>query len=601
MSSFRTLNIGMTALFAQKTALDTTGQNIANAATPGYARQRVNMEANRPQVYSYGAVGTGVDVRQIEHLTDEFLEAQVRTAVSDKGMLDVYQSGYSNIEVYFNELSDNDISSAFNNFWKSMQDWNNNVEDGSTRNNVLANAATLCDTFQSTRDKLYQYRYQTNNAVVDSVNSVNTMINEIADLNASIMKIEAAGATGVIANDLRDQRTQLAKELSKIMDVSVNEEKNGALVVAQKGRMLVYQDKAFELTTEKVQNNGMLIDKVVFAADHEEVRIESGKLYGQTQMRDEICLSFEEQIDQLAGEFIWEYNRIHSQGVGLTAYDSVTATNAVIDPTVTLDQLAYNFTPVDGTFEIKDGSFELKVFDSESGQATTVNIDINLTNVENDQKTILAETEPIEVSPGVWRVVQPETSLLGEIQKQLDSVAPNTFKVELDYSNQLKITSNADGVKIGFGRDTSGVLAALGINTVFNGYNAETMSVNKIISDNPEYLAGASEFVEGNQDNVKKLLDLRSAHVMANDTSTFEDFYESIIGSLGIEASRVNSLQRTQTDIVVRVENQREDLSGVNLDEEMTKMMQFQKSYQAAAKFITTADSMLDTLMNMVQ
>lgn len=601
MSSFRTLNIGMTALFAQKTALDTTGQNIANAATPGYARQRVNMEANRPQVYSYGAVGTGVDVRQIEHLTDEFLEAQVRTAVSDKGMLDVYQSGYSNIEVYFNELSDNDISSAFNNFWKSMQDWNNNVEDGSTRNNVLANAATLCDTFQSTRDKLYQYRYQTNNAVVDSVNSVNTMINEIADLNASIMKIEAAGATGVIANDLRDQRTQLAKELSKIMDVSVNEEKNGALVVAQKGRMLVYQDKAFELTTEKVQNNGMLIDKVVFAADHEEVRIESGKLYGQTQMRDEICLSFEEQVDQLAGEFIWEYNRIHSQGVGLTAYDSVTATNAVIDPTVTLDQLAYNFTPVDGTFEIKDGSFELKVFDSESGQATTVNIDINLTNVENDQKTILAETEPIEVSPGVWRVVQPETSLLGEIQKQLDSVAPNTFKVELDYSNQLKITSNADGVKIGFGRDTSGVLAALGINTVFNGYNAETMSVNKIISDNPEYLAGASEFVEGNQDNVKKLLDLRSAHVMANDTSTFEDFYESIIGSLGIEASRVNSLQRTQTDIVVRVENQREDLSGVNLDEEMTKMMQFQKSYQAAAKFITTADSMLDTLMNMVQ
>ncbi len=601
MSSFRTLNIGMTALFAQKTALDTTGQNIANAATPGYARQRVNMEANRPQVYSYGAVGTGVDVRQIEHLTDEFLEAQVRTAVSDKGMLDVYQSGYSNIEVYFNELSDNDISSAFNNFWKSMQDWNNNVEDGSTRNNVLANAATLCDTFQSTRDKLYQYRYQTNNAVVDSVNSVNTMINEIADLNASIMKIEAAGATGVIANDLRDQRTQLAKELSKIMDVSVNEEKNGALVVAQKGRMLVYQDKAFELTTEKVQNNGMLIDKVVFAADHEEVRIESGKLYGQTQMRDEICLSFEEQVDQLAGEFIWEYNRIHSQGVGLTAYDSVTATNAVIDPTATLDQLAYNFTPVDGTFEIKDGSFELKVFDSESGQATTVNIDINLTNVENDQKTILAETEPIEVSPGVWRVVQPETSLLGEIQKQLDSVAPNTFKVELDYSNQLKITSNADGVKIGFGRDTSGVLAALGINTVFNGYNAETMSVNKIISDNPEYLAGASEFVEGNQDNVKKLLDLRSAHVMANDTSTFEDFYEGIIGSLGIEASRVNSLQRTQTDIVVRVENQREDLSGVNLDEEMTKMMQFQKSYQAAAKFITTADSMLDTLMNMVQ
>ena len=601
MSSFRTLNIGMTALFAQKTALDIVGQNIANAATPGYARQRVDMQANRPQVYTYGAVGTGVDVKKIEHLTDEFLETQVRTAMSDMGTLNVLQSGYANLEAYFNELTTCDISSSFDSFWRSMQDWNNNVEDLSTRNNVISQAQSLCDTFQSTRDKIYQYRYQTNNAVIDSVNRVNTITSEIADLNKNIMKIECAGATGVIANDLRDQRTELAKELSGLMDVSINEEPNGSLVIAQKGRMLVYQDKDFELATERVNDNGMLIDKVIFAEDHEDVTIDAGTLHGQIQMRDEICLNFQKDLDQLSGEFIWEFNRLHSQGVGLTAYDSITATNAVVDPTATLDNIAFTFNPVPNTFQIKDGSFELKVFDTDSDQAKTINIDINLTNVEDDQKTILAETEPTEVSPGVWKLIQPENSLLGQIQKQLNAVAPNTFTVELDYSNQLKITSNAENVNIGFGRDSSGVLAALGLNTIFNGYNAETMSINKTIEDHPELLAGANEFVEGNQDNVKKLLDLRSSLVMSDSTATFEDYYEGIIGSLGIEASQVNSLTITQKDILVRVMNQREDLSGVNLDEEMTKMMQYQKSYQAAAKFVTTADSMLDTLMNMVQ
>ena len=600
MSSFRTLNIGMTALFAQKTALDAVGQNIANAATPGYARQRVDMQANRPQTYSYGAVGTGVDVKQIEHITDEFLEAQVRTATSDMGMLDVFQSGYANLEVYFNELTDNDISSAFDNFWDSMEDWNDNVEDVSTRDNVLSQAQSLCDTFQSTRDKIFQYRYQTNNAVRDTVSRVNEITTQIAELNSSIMKIECGGATGVEANDLRDQRTQLAKELSGLMDVSINEEDNGSIVVAQKGRMLVYQDQDYKLATERVNDNGMLVDRVVFAADNDPISVESGKLYGQIQMRDSVCLGFQQQVDQLAAEFIWQFNRIHTQGVGINAIDSVLATNAVVNPTDSLDNVKFNFEPMPNTYEIKDGSFEIKVYDQESGETKTVSIDVNLTNVEDDQKTILAETEPVEVSPGVWKIVQPDNSLVGNIQQQLDAVAPNTFTVELDYNNQLKISSNAQNVKLGFGRDTSGVLAALGINTVFDGYNAETMDVNETISSHPELLAGADEFVEGNQENVKKLIELRGQLVMSGNTATFEDYYEAIIGELGIEASRTNSLYVTQKDIVVRVENQREDLSGVNLDEEMTKMMQFQKSYQAAAKFVTTADSMLDTLMNMV-
>lgn len=599
MSSFRTLNIGMTSLFTQRAALDATGQNIANAATPGYARQRVVMQSNVPQVYPYGAVGTGVDIKKIEHLTDDFLEMQVRTAKSDMDSLQVFQDGYSNIEVYFNELSDSDLSSSFNQFWNSMQDWNNNVEDISTRRNVASQAQTLCDSFQSIRQKIFDYRYQTNLAVQDTVDGVNEITVQIADLNQAIMRAEAGGATGVIANDLRDQRTELAKQLSGIMDVSVNEESNGSLLVAQKGRLLVFEDKYFELSTERESSAGMLIDNVVFKEDSEEVEFESGSLFGQVQMRDVVTYGFQSDLDQLAGEFLWNFNLQHSQGVGLAAFDSATATNTVLDPLKTLDEIEFDFTPVDGTFEIKDGSFEIKVLDASSGQETTVNIDIDLTGVEDDQKTILANTVPSEVSPGVWEIVQPETSLLRKVQDALNSVVPNTFNVELDYGNQLKITTNSDDITFSFGRDSSGALAALGFNSVFTGYDAESINVNQTYIDHPEYLAGADKFVDGDQTNAIKLLALRTKTVMSSESSTFEDYYEGIIGRLGIEGSRVNGMYTTQTDILLQVENQRENLSGVNLDEEMTKMLQFQKSYQAAAKFVTTADSLLETIINM--
>ncbi len=601
MGSFNSLNIGMTALFAQKMALDTTGQNIANAATPGYARQRVDMQAIRPQVMTYGAIGTGVTVNTIEHLTDEFLEAQVRTAVADMGTLEVTQDGYENIEVYFNELTENDLSSAFDRFWDSMQDWNNNIEDISTRRNVASEAQTLCDSFQSTRDKIYEYRFQQNNAIKEVVNDINEITEQIAVLNASIMKIEAGGATNVIANDLRDQRTELIKELSSNTDATITYETNGSVTVAQKGRMLVYQDQQFDLTTEKVTSGDMLVDRVIFADDGEEVNIEAGKLYGMIVMRDEVSKGFIDDLDQLAGEFIWNMNRQHTQGVGLAAYSTMTAQNEIIDANTTLDDIQFNFTPVEGTYQIKDGSFEILVYDESSDTTQTVVIDIDLDNVEDDEKTILANTEPTQDGNGNWIVEQPENSLLRKIQDALDSVSPTTFNVELDFGNQIKITSNADDVQFSFGRDTSGVLAALGLNTFFTGYNAESISVQEEYIDHPEYLAGASEFTAGNQDNAQALLAMRAKTVMSNNTASFEDYYQGIIGRLGIEGARIDSLYETQQDILVRVENQREDLSGVNLDEEMTKMMQFQKSYEAAAKFVTTVNSMYDSLLSMVQ
>lgn len=587
--SFKTLNIGVTALMSQKLGLDITGQNIANASTPGYARQRVSLEAVTPTVQTYGAAGNGVGIKSIKHITDEFLEKQVRIAYSANENLGALEDAYTNVEVYFNELTENDLSTSMDKFWQALSDFNNNVEDVSNRRVVLEQAKNLADSFHNIESKLQNYRERQNEAIVDTVGDVNAMITEIAQLNQDIVKMESGGTSGVTANDLRDQRTQRLKELSGLMDVNVNEEPNGAVIVSQKTRLLVFQNQHFDLTTKQVLSDGTRVDEVVFAEDGEEVTIGNGLLAAQIQIRDEIVLGYKEQLDQLAASFAWEVNRIHTQGVGLSGYSDVKGLYSVNDPSVKLNQLQYDFTPKDGTFEIQNGNFEIVLHDVNSGTDRTVNVEIDLDGNSAHPDTILYDpTEP-----------EAENALVNKIQKALDSVLDGGFTVSLDLGNRLQIESNQNDVTLGFGRDTSGVLAGLGVNCLFTGYSASTFNVSETLDGNPQLLAGARSFVAGDQTGAQALLVLRETGVMNDDVATLDDFYEGIIGQLGIEASRIASMRETQADILTRVENQRESLSGVNLDEELTKMILYQRSYQSAARFISTADTLYETLINM--
>ncbi|MDR0867981.1 MAG: flagellar hook-associated protein FlgK [Planctomycetota bacterium] len=599
--TFRSFNIGMTSLQATQLMLDTTGHNVANATTPGYSRQRVNTEANKPQPYGNVAVGTGVLVNDITSITDVFLEQQVRVATSTYGQLNQKNTGYENLEAYFNELTGNDISTTFSNFWDALDDLNDHVEDLSTRANAASVAQTFAESVQSTRQKIYDYRANQNHVIVETVGTVNEVCAQIASLNAAIMKMESSGATGVKANDLRDQREVLVKQLSGLMDVNVSEEKNGSLIVAQHGRMLVFENQTFELTTTRVERGGLMVDDIVFAADRAKVVMADGAVYGMVQMRDVVALSYQNDLDQFAGEVIWNFNRQFSQGVGLTGLSEMTADYRIIDPAVTLDKLQYEFTPQANTFQIKDGVFEVIVYDVNSGEAKHVPIDIDLTSSADDKRTILYSTEAVETAPGVWTYNQPENSLVRKMQDAFDSVAAGAFTVSLDKLNRVSIVANSESTQFAFGRDDTGVLAALGLNTFFSGNNAQTITVNQTMQDNPQLFAAADAFVDGNQINIRSLTHMRIETTMKNGTASFEDFYNGVVGRLGIESARTASLFSAQADIKVSVENQRESLSGVNMDEEMTKMSQYLTAYKASSQFISVVNQMFDSLLSIVR
>jgi len=591
--SFHTLHVGATALIAQKYALDTTGHNIANAATPGYTRQRLNTGANRPIPYSFGALGNGVQVKSIQRIADEFLEKQVRLAKGTNDRLAVLQDGYENLQVFFNELTENDISTAMDNLWDAVSDLVNNVEDISTRRALLERGRSLANSFREIDRKIYDYRLSQNEQVRAIVGDINAMLKQISTLNQDILKIESGGVTGVTASDLRDERTELLKKLAGLMDITVTEEPNGSATVTQKSRLLVYQNKYYELTTRRELSDDLLIDTPVFAEDNDEVTLKDGKLYGHIYMRDTVLKGYRDMLDQLAGSFAWEFNRIHSQGVGLKGFSRLTARNAVVNPAATLDKLNYGFIAPSNTFQIVNGNFEIIVHDERSDEEIRLNIEIDLDGrgaaAGGEDDTILYD--PLNPSAA--------HALVNKLQAAFDSIHPGLFTVSLDNSNHLQIVSTTEAYTFAFGRDTSGVLAALGLNVFFTGYDAGSIALDDELADNPDLIAAARSFTPGDNSGAKALVELRDTPVLNNRTATLQDYYEGLVGRLGIEAARIESFKETQKDILAHMENQREDLSGVNLDEELTKMIQFQRSFQSAARFISVADTIYETLINM--
>ncbi len=587
--SFKTLNIGATALLTQKYALDITGHNIANASNDSYARQRVTTEAVTPSQRTFGALGNGVQIASIRRIADEFLEKQVRIAQGTHDGLDVLQDGYENLQVYFNELTDNDVSSAINTFFDAVSDFANNVEDVSTRRAMIESAKSLNGKLQDMEKKIFDYRRRLNDQVVETVGEANSLIRQIAQLNEDILHMESGGVTGVVANDLRDQRTERLKDLASLMDIKVTEESNGAVIVTQRSRLLVFEQEYFELDTRTIQSEDLLIDQVVFEEDEEEVELGDGKLWARVELRDGVLKSFKDDLDECAAGLIWEFNRVHSQNIGLEGFSDLTGTTAVIDPAVALDELTYSFTPKGDTFEIQNGNFELVVHDTMSDEEIIRNVEVDLDDNTADPDTILYDASNPTAA----------NALVNKIQNALDTVQPGAFTVGLDLANRLQIQSNSEEFTLSFGRDTSGALAALGLNTFFSGYDAGSITMNGVAEDNPDFVAGAKSFTPGDNTGALALLELRDTGVFDNDTATIEDFYEGIVGRLGVEGDRVNSLMETQEDVLTRMKNQREDLSGVNLDEELTKMIQYQRSFQSAARFISTANVIYETLINM--
>ncbi|AJD92148.1 flagellar hook-associated protein FlgK [Jeotgalibacillus malaysiensis] len=224
-STFMGLETAKRALFTQQSALHTTGHNIANANTPGYSRQRVNFGTttpfapaamNRPQLP--GQMGTGVEANSIQRVRDSFLDIQYRQESNKLGYWDSKSSAISEMENIVNEPTTNGLGAVMGEFWQSLQDLSVYPENDGARNVVLERGQSVVDTFHYLNDSLNQIKDNIGNEISVSLDSVNSLLQQIASVNSQISDVEPHGN---IPNDLYDRRDTLVDELSGYIDIRV--------------------------------------------------------------------------------------------------------------------------------------------------------------------------------------------------------------------------------------------------------------------------------------------------------------------------------------------------------------------------------------------
>ena len=319
-STFFGLEIGRKALQAQQSALDVTGHNIANANTPGFSRQRAVMATTDPfampafnRPIGAGQLGTGVEVQEIKRLRDDFIDLQVRQEVNKTGEWEVKQNSLQKLEVIFNEPSDSGLRTVLDQFWDSWQELSKKPELEAVRSIVRQRGIAVAETFNHLDRQLTDLAEDLDASIKIRVDDINNIASQIATLNDQIVRIEVQGDN---ANDLRDKRDLLIDELSKIIQVTVQENQYGATTVTIGGRALVVESQSFQIYGDPNGANFGYVD-LKWATDNSLVSVQNGAIRGMLDIRDTTVPSYRTQLDDLANALVVNTNLEHSAGFGL--------------------------------------------------------------------------------------------------------------------------------------------------------------------------------------------------------------------------------------------------------------------------------------------
>lgn len=532
MEALRSLEIGIRAVRTQRQALHVIGHNIANVNTPGFSRQRAILATTLPQ----GSMGTGVKVERVERLRDEVIDFYIReenpTLARWKAKLEILEG----LEILFNEPSDNSIGKILNDFWDSWADLANNPESGAARANVKEQGEALCEAFRSLYQNLKNLQVKIDEEIKTEVDQVNSIINQIAHLNEEIEKIELGGRAQ--ANDLRDKRDLLLDELSQLINFKYQEMEDNTLRISVYGQLLVSKATVSPFLAEAGEN-GFL--EIKWKDSGEKVVITNGKLKGLLEARDEVIPAFLEQLDTLASTLIEQVNSLHRQGMGLNGTEEVVGWK---DFTGTLAS--------DGSFEINGVVINVAAGDDLDAVIAKINAQAPATGVEAKREGDRLVLMPYSLNP------QP-----------------------------VKITGDPDGIML----EEFGILA-----NFFKGKGAEDIDIDDAIKEDLSKIAASSSGAPGDNNNALLILALKDALLFEGGTSTFSDYYGKMIANLGVQTKQTSGLKENQEVLLTQLENRRQSICGVSLDEEATNMILFQQAYRAAVYFLQVVDELLDVL-----
>lgn len=561
------LGIAVSGLMAFQRSIETTSHNIANVNTEGYSRQRVELDTRTPHYSGGGYVGSGVDITNIARSYDQFVNAQLRSSTAAFGEVDSFRSFASHVDNLLGDPSTG-MEPAIEGFFKAANDVANDPSSMTARTVMIDEANGLSHRFSVVNGRMEELRDQVNSDVKSTVETINSYSKAIADLNKDISSALGRANGEQQPNDLMDKRDLVLTKLSELVDITVLPQVSGMTsVVMKNGQPLVMDAQDYKLGTQ-----GNEFDPTKLEITLEPVngppqivtqQLSGGKLTGTVRFRDEILDPAQQKLGAIAAAIAMDLNAVHKDGYDLDGnlgdpLFKFSGVNEVPALSVTSNTGTATLTAAFGnnSADLDTSDFLLK-YDATGYTLTRMSDDSVIPLTATGSPAVLTATNPSDKLPGIT------------LEVDLTPNVGDQFFIRPSYRA------------------------------------AENLTVN--VTD-PRKIAAASSLapdgvtaLSGDNRNMLKLADLMNNSAMFGNSTTFQEAYAQVVSKVGGLTHSADINATAQAALLERATEDRENISGVNLDEEAANLIKFQQSYQAAAQSISTASSLFDSLIDAVR
>jgi len=619
-STFTGIEIGKRSLISHNQGMNVIGHNLSNASVEGYSRQRIEMKAYEPifipglnRAETAGQLGQGVIADRIERIRDEILEGRIVGQANGQGYWETRDKYLLLTEQIYNEPTEYSVRTLTDKFWESWQELSVHPEEMAARNQVLERGQALTEGIQRRYTGLKEIRGMLDEEVNATVTRINGILQEIAGVNEQIVKVKAMGDN---PNDLLDRRDLLVKDLSTMVDITVDKRDPDEFLIHTGGLHLLQGRVVHGLQVESDPlNEGY--SQVQWAANGEEAHFRGGKLASLLELRDTDIREEIQKLDMMTVNFVDLVNENHRDGFGMNGktgldffkeypfinnvagnydrngdgqYDStyvfrMTGTNALqpkeqlgLQGVMTLSGNTGNieipYFPTDTVEDVirrinlsgsevvarldRNGYLSLK--GAPSGQMD--NPDFVIRHVEDSGQFLSGYAGLLQNSGAAgayeWAQADAVAALRGDEQNY--AVAPLTHPAGwVEVNRQLK-------------EDPSSLAAGFGV----NGRPAESGDSSAAVS----------------------IAALRNQDIMVGRVPNFDEYFSQVVAEIGLKGETAARALDTENLIMKDLTDMRDSISGVNIDEELSQMIKFQHGYSAAARFVSAVDEMLDVIIN---
>lgn len=600
------LNTSYTGLTTSQVMVDTTGHNISNANNEHYTRQRVSTSSMTPLQRQNYDVGQGTQVETIVRIHDEFVFSRYRTASEEKEFSEFEEQILEEVSTYYPEIDDVGIYRDLQNYFDAWKDFANNPGDPAQKLVLSEKTETLSQTVTDTRRRLYDLQKELHEELKVTVEEVNRLGEQIAELNSKI-RIHEEQNQNSKANDLRDSRDELELAMSKLINIEVFKGKVKADSDTDTGIADFDEEHVINIAGYSIIDNSGFHPLVVdnesspdgfynIYYERQDYKLDditgditggkAGAIIDLALGRDQnaVCTgdlgkiqNYIDDLDVFAKGLIEHTNNIFAESA---------SEEMISDPLVdvmTTDGLAQ----LSG-YDIRTGSFDIVMYNTAGDELAKRSIEINETTTIQDIVDQINQNADDN----------DDYNSLNDVDDEfVASYSLDTGVFQITQKNPAK------GLTISVQDNDTNFAGAFGLSRFFDGDDAKTIDLASRFKDDPTLITAYKEPVNGDFKIANMMQQLQYDEVKfiskdgVREIGTIPDQFKKITTRVATETESVQLMTDTKTAVYESVQLEYSSVSQVNLDEELTNLMKFQTGYSANAKMITAIDQMITTLL----